>query len=383
MRLLEELIVSKLSVRVPEMAWLAVAQGMLFVFVRDQHNDRMIMFFVGPSESGKSTAARLESELLGFENLKNDYKCAAVDQAGDSGAFFFDNKEQHNLAGCMQDKLLALSTGGETGRGTPTGQLRKGSSTRPIGVITSIEGPTITELRNRSVPVEFRLTKEQMMTFLPDEHRMLIEKHRDAILSGIVAVLQRLMQNDAKGTVDVSAVPNDVARVQSNYRALRRLLHAFEEVAEKPPGWADRIIGVWDSGLSSASTTTNEGLAYVVKQSLDEMSNSTDQLAGSNGLISRPVEVVNAVSFRQQTGNLYITQAIALFEHMKQKSRNGNLRTWQALNSRLSEVNSSDFMLLRDEDDDVKSNPQLSKALKRANTGRRIGFFVPSGSGGK
>lgn len=384
LRLLEELIVSKLTVRVPEMAWFCVMQGVFFVLVRDQYNDRMILLFIGSTQSGKSSGARWESVLLGFENLKFDYKCAAFDQAGDIGAFFFDNKEQHNLAGCMQDKLLALSTGGETGRGTPTGQLRKGSSTRPVGIITSIEGPTIPELSNRTVPVEFRLTTEQMIAFVPDEHRMLIEKHRDAILSAVVAVLQRFMQNDAKGTVDVSPVPNDVARVQSNYRADRRLLRALAEVAEKPTGWADSIIRVWDDQLSSASPTVNEGLAYVVKQSLDEMAaGSGDVLDISpKGLISRPVEVVNAVSFRQQTGKLYVTQAIALFEHMKQKGRNGSLRSWQALNARLSEVNSGDFMLLRDSDEDVLGNPQISELLKRANTGRKIGFFVPNGSSG-
>ncbi|HTM87487.1 MAG TPA: hypothetical protein VL155_04745 [Terriglobales bacterium] len=384
LELLESLIVNKLTVRSPEMAWFCVMQGVLFVFVRDQYNDRMILLFIGSTQSGKSSGARWESVLLGFDNLKSDYKCAAFDQAGDIGAFFFDNKEQHNLAGCMQDKLLALSTGGETGRGTPTGQLRRGSSTRPVGVITSIEGPTLTELRNRTVPVEFYLSVEQMSKFEPDKHKMLIEEHRDAILSGVVAVLQRFMQNDAEDTVDVSAVPNDVARVQSNYRANRRLLRAFAEVAEKPAGWAENIIRGWDSQMSSPAATVNEGLAYVVKQSLDEMAAGSGDVLDTTpkGLISRPVEVLNSIFFRQQAGKLYVTQTIALFEHMKQKNRNGTLGTWQALNARLSEVNSSDFMLLRESDEDVKANPQLDELLKRANNGRRIAFFVPNGSSG-
>ena len=88
------------------------------------------------------------------------------------------------------DYLLFLATGAERGRSQADGQLRVGR-TRPVGVITTIEGIFKAELRKRCVDVQYGVPGPRLPR-APIERE--IKERRHEIGSAMMAVLGRYLE---------------------------------------------------------------------------------------------------------------------------------------------------------------------------------------------
>lgn len=380
LQLLEELIVNKQTVQVPGMAWFSTLQSIVFSHVRELHDERALLFHLGGSDSGKTWAAKWCAVALGLP-VKGDATCASVDQLGDTGMLLLDNKEQRNISSCMLDKLIFLYGGGDSDRGSPSGKLRTHNQHRPVAVLSSIEGPSDTEVVNRSVIIRFFVEPERRKVFIADEHKALIIENRDAIMSGVVLLLQRFMRlrkDERQHPENYPAIDMPDVRFQGNYQALVKLLRLYAELTDKEPGWAGRIESVWRKQFSG-EPSGNEMLAFRIRQSLSEM---VIEVGADNALVEKPAESVE-LTLQDQPGKVYLVSVLALFEYLKSRNRLGSFKTWQALNSRLSEASTDEFRLLRYENEAVQAHPQLRELLKPTKRERRVGFFVPSKAPGR
>src|SRR5712692_7319427 len=187
----ERLLVNTQACKVPEMKWLVAMHEGLFPFIREECPARFIMVHIGPSQqAGKTSGAQRFTLFHGLGEVKGDYTVAALANQGDIGLLVMDNKEQANFTRELIDFCRFLATGAERGRSNAEGGVRVNSS-RPVGVITSIEGAWKEELQNRCVEVEY-LIKGKPTKRGPIEREIL--QLRDKMASAIVPVLQRYLQ---------------------------------------------------------------------------------------------------------------------------------------------------------------------------------------------
>jgi len=348
--LFEELVVNAQAVVEPAMAWRIAMQSVLFPFIRSAYQDRYVSMHLGSSQSGKSSGARWPSTLLGFDDLRGDYTPAAIRAAGDTGIFFLDNREQRNLSRELQDLLLFAATGGESGRSNPAGGLRKNKA-RPIISLTSIEGRETAELKNRCVREFFALTKERMKNFSPKDHLQRIQTERHKIMSALMFVLQRFFKIQAETPFGGrEPVPDGAARFQDNYRAVCNLLRAFAEVAHKPDAWCAGVIDAWNRNLSAVEVPS-ERLDFLVRTFIEEKLAAQNAEGFEDSLIlTSPAIREHKVDYKETPGRLYVTNYSALLDWGKQRDSHSFPRTSQALSSRLDEIDSPSFRVVRESD---------------------------------
>lgn len=221
----------------------------------------------GSAGSGKSSGARRFARLHGFSELWGSVTDAALRNAGDVGIVFLDNQEQDDVSK-VKNWLLFASTGADPKRSGRNGELRKTKSGRPIVVVTSIEGFDKTELRSRTVEVEFALTPEQISQHRPalEQNLQAIQADRDLIMSALMYVLVDFFAIEPSAQEDS---PDRVARVGDNYVADCRLLRGFGRLAGKDSTWADREIKMWKGVLDAAGAIVNDELADIVRNFID------------------------------------------------------------------------------------------------------------------
>ena len=369
------------------MRWLVSIQSALLPFLRGKYQDRLILLLKGGSGGGKSSGARRFALLLGWNELWGDTTEAALRNAGDIGIVFLDNKEQHNSSK-IEDWFLFASTGGETKRATRSGQLRKVASGRPIVVVTSIEGFAKTEVRNRTIEVDYALTPAQVSvqrTAL-EKNRQEILQNRDVILSAIMYVIQHFL------SVEPSAreiVPDRVSRAGDNYVATCRLLRAYGELAEKDDTWADRQIRMWNGILDSSGAVINEELGDIVRKFIDEKrssaSSDVDSLVGGKPVgaeltrvhLSAPdLQIATGVEYDGRKGTLFVTHFDAMKRWAAEQPayRNTFPQNGAQFASRIREAQSDSLRVVREDD---LEHPLLKRQRPNGKQVRPIGFFVP------
>jgi hypothetical protein len=365
LRRFEKLLVETQSCRVSAMRWLVAMHEGFFPFVRDYCRPRFILVHIGGTQQGKTSAAQRFTQLLGLGEVEGDYTAAALANQPDVGLLVMDNKEQANFTQPLIDFCLYLSTGAKRGRSTTDGKLRPQATSRPVGVITSIEGVPRDELQSRCVEVVYEINGTKVDR---DEVEDEILKRRSEILSAMVPVFQEWLRlRGTKRFWTVCPLPN----FERHLVTLAELLCAFAKIAGKHDAWAEQIIHEWERQLSQsgADTEAENDLEFPIKHALKQV------------CIAPPAD--NSVSFEKITfegklGTLFLTEAGTLLVILKRYFPR-DLALPQNANGLGRRLRSARFRELKFLDNDP--NPPLPQ-LKRTANKRPIGFFMADDSGG-
>lgn len=390
----EKLIVDNLPTIHRPMRWFVAMQLALFPFVRQKYQDRLLMELKGSAGSGKSSGARRFARLHGFSELWGSVTDAALRNAGDVGIVFLDNQEQDDVSK-VKNWLLFASTGADPKRSGRNGELRKTKSGRPIVVVTSIEGFDKTELRSRTVEVEFALTPEQISQHRPalEQNLQAIQADRDLIMSALMYVLVDFFAIEPSAQEDS---PDRVARVGDNYVADCRLLRGFGRLAGKDSTWADREIKMWKGVLDAAGAIVNDELADIVRNFIDAKRatapSGVDSLGGkpigaelAKVRLSAPdLEIAHEVTFEGRAGTLYVTNFDAMKRWAAEQPAYRNVfpQNGEQFASRIREAQSYSLRVVKGKDSDRDGDldhPLLKRKRHNGKQVRAIGFFVPDG----
>jgi hypothetical protein len=362
LRLFEELVIGSQTVTNPEMAWLAAMQELLFPFISPKYEgERMLVAHTGGSNSGKTGSERAYVRLHGFKEATTKITAAELQNSRFAGVLFLDNQEEHNLTPALQDGLITMASGGEK----KTAVSQHGGE-RPILSFTTIEFAVKTELKNRSVEIKHSLAKDKMKRFSEQDHKEALHSARDQIMSAAMHVIAELLRMP-KTEEDV---PDGAAKFSDNYRAVCRLLRAYEKTAQKPQGWADSIIARWRQQLGGdVDIAADENLHYLVQSYLDSA-----LLDPTKKSITIKGEELNDGT--RVSGELYVTTPTALYEWAKSgvhASLMSNIQSPQVFSRRLSEANSAEVRVLRE--DDAPKGSALHEHLKHRAGQRLIGLL--------
>ncbi len=345
----EQLLVDTQACAVPAMRWLvAMAEG-LFPFVRDLSNARLLTVHLGPSQCGKTTGARRFVLLHGLGDVKGDFSVASLGNMPDPGLLVLDNKEHSNFKQDLIDYCLFLATGAERGRSNSDGQIRT-SGTRPVGVITSIEGVPKQELQKRCAIVEY--AKQPTALKLGPIEKALRE-NRHQIGSALMPVLRRYLQ--IKDTED--GLPNPIPEFEEHFTALCLLLLAYADVAGKSREWATEIIGGWDRTLADRDAEETD-----LEQPMLRLFRDSAITADMNQ---------ERVTHAGYTGNLYVTDMGYILTLLQQLNLHDLAlpKTPAGLGRRLWSTNFQGLSILG-EDSGLD-------CLKRNKVIRPVGVFIP------
>jgi hypothetical protein len=351
----ERLIVETQACHTPELKWFIAMHEGLFPFVRDTCPARLILVHIGPAQQGKTSGAQRFTLLHGLGDVKGDYSIAALGNMGDIGLLVMDNKEQANFTQPLIDFLLFLSTGAERGRSREDGSMRVNYS-RPVGVITSIEGVYKPEVRVRCAPVAYVLPDGQRLPRAVIERE--IKQRRHEMGSALAHVLQRYMEIKGEPIHGTCPVPE----FEEHYTALCNLLRAYADIAGKSEGWAETIIAVWERTLANAEPEDEE-LEHPLSRILFPDPNEMPDLR---------LQVEKGVVHNDKQGTLCITECGVLLTMLQeQNGRDQRLpKTPTALSRRLRSARFRNFKFL-----DAESAPGLPQ-LRRTAKSRPVGFFV-------
>jgi hypothetical protein len=268
-----------------------------------------------------------------------------------------DNKEQSNFTQPLIDFCLFLATGAQRGRSTAEGKERPQASTRPVGVITSIEGAWKPELEIRCLEVAYAINGTSVDR---DNNEDEILEQRDTILSAMVPVFQAWQK--LRGTRQFwSECPR--RGFERHFVTLAELLCAYGEIAQKPQGWSERIITEWGRkiGGRSADEETQDDLEFPIKSVLPIWS----------------IASFEQITFEDKVGILYVTECENLLAGLREHwQRDVPLpKNATGLGRRLR---SARFRVLKFLDHELA--PHLEQ-LNRTTNKRPIGFFIADDSG--
>jgi hypothetical protein len=353
----EELIIETATCATPEMKWLLAMNSALFSFIRDSVTARMLTLLTGPSQNGKTTAARRYHLLLhgrqpGInEDVLGDFSVATLGNLGDTGFIVMDNKETADMRRDFINFLLYLATGAERGRSTSDGSIRPRLPGRPVGVVTSIEGFSRNELQLRTAIIKFERHGKPIDNY-PIEQAILAERHD--IISALVEVLRRYLQLSPTG----QEPPKD-STFTGHWEALCLLLYAYADVTGRTRQWCNSIIKVWREQFEGHNEAKNESeIETLIEMVLDE----------SDLACAAP-----AFTHEGRLGKLFIFPS---WTDLLQRCAKHNVlridlpKTGEGLSSRIR----SDSKSFRH----IAFLPTDStEELKRKNSFRPFGFFVP------
>lgn len=330
--------------------WLVAMNLGLMPYIRDTVIARAIMLLQGDSQSGKTTSVERFLLLHGLGNVKGDFSTAALGDQGDIGLMAVDNIEHVDHTRSLIRYLLFAATGAERGRSSPGGNVRV-TATRPVVVVTTIEGVHQEELRRRCITVTYR----RQPTALDREpiEREISEK-RDTILCSLFHVLRRYLEISATPATQLN-LPGFGAHAQ----ALVNLLRAYADVSGRPWQWAEEMMDLCQREL--AEDAVNDGAEDMLEHQLHR--------AIARGRLDRPI----AMEWGGEAGYLYVVQPSALLAALEASGATGHIpRTPAALTRRLSSATFKDIAIL-----DEKNAPDVLE-LRRTSARRKVGLFVPT-----
>jgi predicted amidophosphoribosyltransferase len=350
LNLFEELLVGTQACSEPEQWLVAMHEGLL-PYVRDSLEARFILVHLGPSQFGKTTGAQRFLTLHGLGSVKGDYSLAALGDTGDIGLLALDNVEHKDLTRPLVNFLLFAATGAERGRSNPDGVLRTQNS-RPMVVITSIEGLAKQELWGRCVSVSYRPADGAVVVRETNEGA--IAARRRVINRALVAVLRCYLSLQDSFPAGTSPIPN----FASHYHALCTLLEAYGTVAQKGASWAADIRTKWDAMFRArVNRADNEDPLerYILRAALE------DRLGAS------PKDF----AWHGKRGKLFVTSTSNLLFALDELRAPHLPETPSALKRRVINTIYTAFTVL-----DEHSEPNIP-ALRRRAVGRALGIFIP------
>ena len=348
--LFEQYLVDTQACAVPAMRWFLAMNEGLFPYIRDLFPARLLTVHLGPSQCGKTTGARRFVLLHGLGDVKGDFSVASLGNMPDPGLLVLDNKEHSNFKQDLIDYCLFLATGAERGRSNADGQIRT-SGTRPVGVITSIEGVPKHELQKRCAVVDYA-KQPKPLKLGPIEK--VIKQNRDRIGSALIQVLQRYFQ--IKDTEP--DLPNPITEFEEHFTALCLLLMAYADVAGKSREWASGIIGEWGRTLGEREADETDLEHPLLRLFRDPI---------MTGDVRRE-PIIHA----GYCGTLYITETGDLLTLLQRLNLHDLAlpKTASGLGQRLRSTSFQGLSIL-----DAESGLDC---LKRTKTTRPIGVFIPN-----
>jgi hypothetical protein len=346
----ERLLVETQSCAVPEMRWFVAMHEAFFPFVRDVSRARFLVVHMGGTQQGKTTGAQRFTQLLGLGEVKGDYSVAALSNEPDCGLLVLDNREQSNFTQPLIDFCLFLATGARRGRSTTEGKERPQPTTRPVGVITSIEGVWKPELEARCVAVKYEIQGEHTDR---DDVEQDILRYRNEILSAMIPVFQMWLK--IRGTKKLwTKYPRP--SFGRHFDVLAELLSAYGIVSGKEDGWAERIVAEWQNCLNESAV-----------QADDE-----DELESPIKLILYRDASPLSIFVDGQSGKLYLTECGALLAELRRMYYRDLTvpKNAAGLGRRLRSARFRSMKFL-----DCELAPHIPQ-LRRTPTKRPIGFFM-------
>ena len=346
--LFERLLVDTQACRIPEMRWLVAMHEGFFPYVRDICRARALLVHVGATQQGKTSGAQRFTLLHGLGQVKGDFSVAALGNLKDIGLLVLDNKEQTNFHQTMIDFCLFLSTGAERGRSSVDGDIRTSNNSRPVCVITTIEGTWKPELQARCVEVQYEVSGAKTEREpIEDE----IQRRRHEILSSMVLVFQRWLTLASDGRTWPSPLPD----FPWHFSALCNFLCAFGELSGKPEGWAESIIDTWSKALGRREADEDE-----LEQPLRRV--FAEQWADLSS---------KQTTYQGKSGTLYISDCGTLLACLQRLNlRDRTLpKNETGLGRRLRSAKFKGFVFL---DTDTPNLPVLQRTARK----RPVGFFV-------
>lgn len=348
----ERLLVETQACKSAAMRWLVAMHEGFFPFIRDVFPARFLLIHIGPTQQGKTTGAQRFTLLHGLGLVKGDYSVAALGNMKDIGLLVLDNKEQANLTVSLIDFLLFLSTGAERGRSLVDGRPRTNRS-RPVGVLTTIEGVWKAELRARCIEIPYSVAGSKIGRALIESD---IKKYRHEIGSAMVLVLQRYLQikHEKKET------PNPRPDFEEHFTGLSDLLRAYGEVSGKPEDWSESLIQAWNKALLEEEIEESE-LEHPIDRILKELTVLDNQGVKKD-----------RVYYLGKAGTLYVTEASTLLTLLEKLNLYGLRlpKNPSGLSRRLNSSSFRSFVVL-----DEQSAPEMEQ-LRRTSSRRPIGFFI-------
>ncbi|HTC92893.1 MAG TPA: hypothetical protein VK699_05520 [Terriglobales bacterium] len=338
--------------------WLCAMHEGLFPFVREVVRTRAIMVHTGPTQNGKTTAAERFSMMHGLGEVKTaENSVAATRNAGDAGYLIIDNLEQKQLTEARIAQIITLSTGGEDARSSRSGTTIRAASSRPIAVITAIEGINIRpELTARTIEVHFEIKSGQKDD--RDRTVLIILDRRDAMECALMHVLREWLRVREEG----KTLWFDSTRPQfTNYFQLMcELIVAYERVAGKPEGWAKSIYSRWESTNAVTLDDSEDALDYPIYTLLSSDSFSHNLVPNNHWVLPEDAVIDGRPAI------LYVTEAAAMVSKL-QSTMNDAPRSATALVRRLNGGKFQRWAFLA-----TGSHP----SLRRTSTKRPIGFAI-------
>ncbi len=353
--LFERLLAETQACRVPALRWLVGMDEGFFPYVRDACRARFLLVHIGGTQQGKTSGVQRFTLLHGLGEVKGDYTVAAFADMGDIGLLAMDNKEQANFTQRLIDFCLFLSTGAERGRSSAEGKVRVNKS-RPVGVLTTIEGVWKAELQARCIEVQYKVAGEKIGRDLIEDE---ILRRRHEILSAMVPVLQCWL----KRSQEHHSWPNPIPDFGGHFAALCGLLDAYGEIAGKPPEWSTALIASWTRELHAREAPEDE-LEFPLLRILEDVARGVPE--------GNSIDTIEDSTFQGKRGVLYVTETAEVLELLRKRaSRDIALpRNAAGLSRRLR---SAKFRTLRFLDEE---SAEQFPILKRTAHKRPIGFFV-------
>lgn len=167
-----------------------IASWFMSIFLKDLSVVKPIMKFSGNSTAGKSTAAKIITELLyGKTSLSVPTAAALYSMAARDPLLVCDNLESEDMTKDIQNFLLGNATGTARQKremGTSSGIVTE--TVDAFVIITSIEPLTASEAINRTYDIAFA-DKYKQKGFLERKRLTEIRKNRNTILSAIFKLI--------------------------------------------------------------------------------------------------------------------------------------------------------------------------------------------------
>jgi hypothetical protein len=268
----------------------------------------------------------------------------------DPGLLALDNKEHGNFDRQLIDYCLFLATGAARGRSNSDGEVRT-SGTRPVGVITSIEGIPKHELQKRCAIIEYA---KQPTTLRLGPIEKALKQNRDLIGSSLMRVLRRYFEIK-NNELDL---PNPIPEFEEHFTALCLLLMAYGDVAGKSREWASGIIGEWGRTLGEREADETDLEQPLLRLLRDPI---------MTGEVSR-----EQITHNGCCGTLHITEMGVLLTMLQQLNRQDLALPKNAagLGRRLRSTTFQGLSILDE-------NSGLD-CLRRTRSTRPVGVFIPN-----
>lgn len=282
---LKELVFDNLTCEI-EQRYLIIC-WIISAFLFDFSQMQVLMKFTGARASGKTTGARLISNLIyGMENVGSQSSASAFSEASRNPILFIDNLEQQNINPAMNDfLLLSASKSSKTKRASGTDSEVIKERPKSLVLTTAIEPFTLSELISRTCEIDFNV-KYWNPEFMEGELVRKIVQHRDSVLSSILKIisgkiLPQLDERKKYMTILRTDYKNHSMERNNEYLALLMLI--LKHILPHLPYYSKQSVMF---GVESGETEIRRRwIEYQNERSREMSTGSNDILKMLNGIV--------------------------------------------------------------------------------------------------